>query len=173
MNDIFSQIFPSIHPCRQRSIHPDSVRKSRNRSAGMTKLLQAFNPMRNTKRLNSLLSAILKQPVRVQKVLSRESQRIGCACPSERCFCYGADLMLLWPNVTLKLNSSASNWQNLKNGQDNLTPSVPSSALPQPLSPRYSFAAHMLHTAYKLHLSKHLLPRLILSKIAKPDPKDQ
>lgn len=81
-----------------------------------------FDPIRHPERLDSLLSAILKQPVHVRKVLPRERhrisedssliimdilvqvsdgslinvemQRIGYEFPSERCFCYGADLLL-------------------------------------------------------------------------------
>ena len=155
MNDIFSQIFPSIHPLpaainppRLREEIPDQIFRDDETAANYRKLSpnaqeafldfcmgnrglkvtfdpffqHIFNPMRHPERLDSLLSAILKQPVRVRKVLSRESQRIseessliimdilvelanrslvnvemqriGYAFPSERCFCYGADLLL-------------------------------------------------------------------------------
>ena len=81
-----------------------------------------FNPDLHPERLNMLLSAILKQKVRVKRVLPRERkrtseegsfiimdilvelsdkslvnvemQRIGYDFPSERCFCYGADLLV-------------------------------------------------------------------------------
>ena len=81
-----------------------------------------FNSDPHPERLNRLLSAILKQKVRVRKVLPRERkrtseegsfiimdilvelsdkslvnvemQRIGYDFPNERCFCYGADLLV-------------------------------------------------------------------------------
>lgn len=81
-----------------------------------------FNPDTHPERLDGLLSAILKQKVRVKKVLPRqrdrtseegsliimdilvelsdkslinvEMQRIGYDFPGERCFCYGADLLV-------------------------------------------------------------------------------
>ena len=81
-----------------------------------------FDPILHPERLNRLLSAILKQKVRVKRMLPRERkrvseegsfiimdilvelsdkslvnvemQRIGYDFPSERCFCYGADLLV-------------------------------------------------------------------------------
>ena len=81
-----------------------------------------FNPDTHPERLNRLLSAILKQEVRVKRVLPKqrprtseegaliimdilvelsdkslinvEMQRIGYDFPGERCFCYGADLLV-------------------------------------------------------------------------------
>ena len=81
-----------------------------------------FDPDLHPERLNMLLSAILRQKVRVKRVLPRERkrtsedgsfiimdilveisdkslinvemQRIGYDFPSERCFCYGADLLV-------------------------------------------------------------------------------
>lgn len=101
-----------------------------------------FNPELHSERLNRLLSAILKQKVRVIKALPRESdrtsekgsfvimdilvelsnkslvnvemQRIGYDFPSERSFCYGADLLVRQYDILRTEQGNKFSYRNIR-----------------------------------------------------------